>query len=136
MKYPIKQEDEYGCSVACLANFLNTDYDSTKLLFDKDKAGTVGYACKEIVNALSKKGIESNYRYLKPRLRTTIYEDGTIVFIKRCTRYPTGHYLLRSNGKWIDPWVNFQVDKNIKNAIAGCRLRLPGKPIYAIFVKQ
>lgn len=34
----------------------------------------------------------------------------------------------------MDPWINFQKDKNVKNCEAGFRKRLPGKPIYAIFV--
>lgn len=41
---------------------------------------------------------------------------------------PFGHYLIRFNNQWIDPWINLP-NKNIK---AGFRKRLPGKPIYGI----
>jgi len=68
-----------------------------------------------------------------------MYEDGVIVFIKRSVRYPAGHYLARMNGQWMDPWINFPNDqniKNIKNATSGFRKKLPGKPIYALFSRS
>jgi len=36
----------------------------------------------------------------------------------------------------MDPWINFQKDKNLKNAKAGFRKKLPGRPIYGIFIKE
>lgn len=66
----------------------------------------------------------------------TIYRDNVIIFLKRSIDYPFGHYLLRVNSKWMDPWINLQKNKNIKDASSGYRMRLPGKPIYAVFTEQ
>ena len=127
---PIKQENPLGCAVACVAFILEINYQNALKFFDNGevKADDIGFFCREIVMVLDKAGLKYNYKYLKDRIRREIYKQNTIVFIKRSDKYPAGHYLCRSNDKWMDPWINFP-NKKIR---VGFRKRLPGKPIYLI----
>ena len=128
---PIKQENPLGCAVACVACIINSSYLNSLNFFKngKNKADNTGFLCKDIVAALSKAGLNYEYRYIKDRIRNKIYRHNTIVFLKRSKRYPLGHYLCRVHHKWMDPWINLPNEK-IKS---GYRAKLPEKPIYAIF---
>lgn len=128
----VKQKDEFGCGVACVAALLSITYQQALKLFDDGyvKAKTKGFLCKEVCLALNKLGRNYKYKYVKNRLKNKIYQLGVIVFIKKSKKYPANHYLLRVENKWLDPWINLSRDKNIKNAKAGLRKRLPGRAIY------
>lgn len=136
IKKPINQKHELGCGIACLAFILNKKYDKIAKEIGIRKIKSKGLYCKEIVNYLIKNGYIAFYRYLKSKWKKAIYKDNTIVFIKRCEKYPFGHYLVRYKNFWMDPWINFQKNKNIKQAKAGFRKKLPGKPIYGIFIMR
>jgi len=134
----VHQQDGLGCSFACLASLLGISYKKVLCLVDdgKNKAKHRGLYCRDIVNTLRANGFTDVYfQYLKPKRKRGIYRDGTIIFIKKSKRYPAGHYLLRTNDKWMDPWLNFVNDSDVALAKAGYRKRLPGVPIYAIFIK-
>lgn len=127
------QEDEFGCGVACVANLLHVSYkDALNLFLEPQNASWKGYFCLDIIIALQHAGKLYYCFYIKPRKRHLIYQNKTIVFIKRCKKYPSGHYVLRDNESWVDPWINFPRYPRL----AGLRMRLPGKPIYAIAVKD
>lgn len=137
MRYKlVKQIHDFGCGIACVASLLGIKYSDAILLFEngKKRAATMpNFYCKEIVSILNSTGISAEYKYLKPRIRSRIYNPGTIVYIGKSTRYRFGHYLLRTETSWMDPWHNMSKDKCVTNAFAGFRRRLPGRPIYAIF---
>jgi len=135
MKYPISQKDNFGCSLACLAFITDRTYEETINDLGKEKAGTRGFYCREIVDCLKKLGYQAEFHYLKPKWKKKIYQDKTIVFIRRGKKYPFGHYLVRYQNLWMDPWINFPKDKDIKNVKVGFRKRLPDTPIYGIFIK-
>lgn len=125
---PVVQEDEFGCGVACVANILGVSYQEALNLFYNGRAKAIkeGFLCRNIVSALG--NLEYQYRYIKPKLKGEIYQNKNIVFIKRCKKYPQGHFLSRLNNKWVDSWLNLpDIDRK-----AGFRKRLPGKPIYLI----
>lgn len=126
----IKQVDAFGCAIACVAFVLNIKYSDAIKLFKngENKARSSGFYCKEIIEILKNAGFNFQYKYIKPRIRNKIYQKHSIVFIKRSDKYRYGHYLVRFENKWMDPWINFS-QKNIKS---GFRKRLPGKAIYAI----
>ncbi len=128
---PIKQEDSLGCGVACVAFYLNITYQDSLRLFKngKRKVESTGFFCRDIVAVLEKEGLRYAYKYVKPRIRNKIYKQNAIIFIKKSKKYHNGHYLIRFEDKWMDPWINFP-DENVK---AGLRRRLPGKAIYVIF---
>lgn len=136
MKKPIVQKHNFGCSLACLAFLINQSYDDLVNQFSLKKARTSGFYCRELVAYLLKIGYQAEYHYLNKKWRRKIYLEKTIVFVRRSKRYPFGHYLIRYQNQWMDPWINFFKTKEIKNAVAGFRRRLPEKPIYGIFIKN
>lgn len=133
MRHAIVQEHAFGCGVACVAFVAQVPYHNVAELLGNNKAISNGFRCIELITALHSYGYkEYTLKYLKPRLRRSIYKNGVIVFVKRSKRYPRGHYLVRYSGQWMDPWVNFNPRKNVKGARADFRKRLPGQPIYAL----
>ena len=124
----VKQENELGCGVACVAAVLGRSYKNTLRLFPRNRAECRGFICKEIVQALNRTGLKCEYKYIKPSLKDKIYKEGTIIFVQRSKKYPEGHYLVRASKKWMDPWINFPG----KDRKAGFRKKLPGKAIYII----
>lgn len=132
MRHTITQEDTMGCGAACVAFASNKTYQQAVDILGKQKARSVGFQLKEIVDALERYGLNYRFKHVKPKMKESIYEEGVIVFIKRSSRYPYGHYLTRHKGLWVDPWINLVVDKNLANAKSGYRQRLPGKAQWAI----
>ncbi len=130
---PISQEHNFGCGAACVAFVLKKNYSEVIHVLGKVKAKSKGFYCKDIIKVLAKFGLVYSYKYLKPKLKRKIYKSGIIVFIKRSRRYPTGHYLVRYEGLWMDPWINYQENRSIQGAESGFRKKLPGIPIYGLF---
>ena len=130
---PIKQQHSYGCGIACVAYITKVRYQDVINSIDDgaNKAENKGFFCKELTGFLKNNGLHYRWKYINIKTRNKIYHQGTIVFIKRSKRYPSGHYLARNGNTWMDPWINFP-DAIIK---AGFRKRLPGKVIYAILPK-
>jgi len=128
----IKQEDDMGCGVACVAFLAGKTYQQAVNILGQDKARTVGFHLQELVDALSEFGLTYHFMHVKPKMKQSIYHEGTIVFIKRSTRYPYGHYIVRHNGQWADPWVNLVIDRDHKNAKSGYRKILPGTAQWAV----
>lgn len=129
----ITQLDPYGCGLSCVSFLANKSYLDVSNLDTKKQAQDQGFTCKDLVKLLTQFGLHYEYKYLKPRLKNKIYNDGVIVFIRRSKKYPSGHYLVRSKDKWMDPWINFSPNSKIVEAQSGFRIRLPGKPIYVLF---
>ncbi len=134
VRKPVVQEDHFGCVIACMAYFLNCDYKEIRRAFESGEqmAKTQGFLCRDVAEILRRFGKRSYYCYLNKKSQTIVYKDGDIVFVVRSKKYPVGHYLIRSKDHWMDPWINFTRDKDIKNAQAGFRKRLPGRAIYLI----
>ena len=64
-------------------------------------------------------------QYLKDKNDPILKCCGTIVFIRRCTQYAMGHYLVRVKGGWMNPWVNCPEMIPVK---AGLVRKLPAQP--------
>lgn len=128
------QGHNFGCGAACVAFIFDWNYKNALKLFinGRQKAKQGGFLCKEIVRAFSKRNISTRHKYINEKIRKKIYKENAVVFIARSKKYPAGHYLCRYKNFWMDPWISFQKNQNIKRAIAGFRKKLPGKPIYAI----
>lgn len=133
MRDSITQEFDYGCGIACYAFARKISYKEAAAALGATQASSTRFWVKDFVNALNTAGHMYHAKYVKPHLRAKIYDDGTIVLIRRSKRYPTGHYLIRHNGLWMDPWINLPTNKNITEAKSGFRKRLPGSPMYALF---
>jgi hypothetical protein len=136
MRHMITQEDGMGCGAACVAFAANKTYQQAAKVLGREKARSVGFHLKELVDALSGYGLDYRSRHVKQQTKQAIYQQGVIVFIKRSARYPYGHYLIRHNGLWADPWVNLVLDKSIERAKSGYRKRLPGEAQWAILPKK
>lgn len=128
-KIPVKQENVMGCGVACVAFVLNIKYQKALKLFkNPQNAGSRGFYCKDIVEALGKKNLD--FKYIKNlKIKKLTYKNNSIVYVGKSKKYPAGHYLSRWGSKWMDPWINFP-NRPIK---AGFRKRLPEKSIYVVF---
>ena len=87
----IKQEDNLGCSIACVAFICKTNYNTAKKKYFKNlgNAKKTGFYCTDIVKALSRANKKYNYRYIKRKKK---FIKNTIVFIKRSKKYSVGHF--------------------------------------------
>ncbi|MDN5275878.1 MAG: hypothetical protein JWN33_527 [Candidatus Saccharibacteria bacterium] len=132
MKQSITQEYGFGCGIACYAFVLGISYTDAKIRLGSEQASSERFWVKSLADALNKAGLGYEPKYIKPHIRSRIYQEGVIVLIKRSKRYPVGHYLVRHQNAWMDPWINLPYNANINEAKSGFRKRLPGAPMYAI----
>ncbi len=132
----ITQKHAFGCGAACVAFATELPYQKVIKLLGEKKATKQGFCCKELVQVLQKLGKKYEYKYIKPHILTHLDKPGTIVFMKRGKIYPAGHFVIKTEKGWMDPWINFCENQDISNAKSGFRKELPEKPIYAILPKQ
>ena len=126
MRKSITQEFDYGCGIACFAFALQISYRNAASLLGEKQAKSERFWVKDLARALNKFGLIYEVKYIKPHVRRNIYQEGVIVLIGRSKTYPVGHYLIRHNNLWMDPWINMPYTKNVLNAQSGFRHRLPG----------
>lgn len=132
MRESITQEFDYGCGIACFAFALDMTYQQAARQLGETQANSTRFRVKDFTVALNNSGKHYIAKYMKPPMMRKIYEEGTIVLIRRSNQYPTGHYLIHHKGHWMDPWINLTTDNDINHAKSGFRKRLPGKPMYAL----
>lgn len=132
MRESITQEFNYGCGIACFAFALGMTYQPAAKHLVELQANSERFWIKDFTAALNKSGKYYVSKYMKPPMMRKIYKEGTIVLIRRSKQYPTGHYLIRHKGQWMDPWINLPTDKDILHAKSGFRKRLPGRPMYVL----
>lgn len=134
MRLPVSQKDAAGCGIACLAFALDISYDEVLNLLkgDPDSFRMNGIYCRDMVEVLVQKGVNAHWCYVGKKPPRT-YQDNSIVFLGRSTMFPIGHFFIRWNGQWMDPWINYP---SVSPAQAGWRKKLPEKPIYAVFVNE
>ncbi len=132
----VTQEDGMGCGAACVAFAAYKTYQQAVKVLGQQKARSTGFQLKELVFGLNHYGFDYHFKHVKPQMKQFIFQEGVIVFIQRSARYPYGHYLIRHNGFWADPWINLVVDKSLVNAKSGYRKRLPGNAQWAVLPKK
>ena len=130
---PVTQLEAFGCGAACVAFLLHQSYSSVITLLGRENAQTKGCGCQKLCNALSTRSRKYRYKKYKPKFNELLDQDGVIVFIKRSTSYPAGHYLCRRDRLWMDPWMNLRSSKNLAEAYSGFRRTLPGEPEFIIY---
>ena len=126
---PIAQEHPMGCAVACVASLLGISYRDAWKLFGNPELSMRGIYCPGICRALGNAGKEYSYSRLASAEEI---KPGAIVFIEKGGKYPCGHYLLKTERGWMNPWINFP---NITPAKAGFSKKLPGKPQWVLSEK-
>lgn len=122
-----------GCGAACAAFAANISYGTAVATLGSKKAATDGFRLKELADFLKQCGLQYKSSHYNRVLRSTLYTNGSIVFIARSKKYPFGHYLIRHDHMWMDPWVNMIADKNLQHAKSGYRYRLPGKAQWVLY---
>ena len=131
MRYKLTaQEHSMGCGVACVASLLGISYKKSLRLFNKKYASTRGYYLKELALALSKKGLDYKYSKITDVTKKSLKIPGSIVFIRRSKKYPAGHYLLKTDKGWMNPWINYP---KINPAKSGFQKKLPGEPQWVLY---
>lgn len=128
----ITQKHHFGCGVACVAYVLHAKYESILPVLGTDKASNRGFYCLELVDALHRFSHQYTWNFVTTKIYDDIFEDGTIVYLKRSKQYPAGHYLARSKNGWMDPWINFNEDHDLTRAKSGFINKLPYRPSYII----
>jgi hypothetical protein len=121
-----------GCGIACVACVADISYTKAVKMVPSKHVSTKGCLCKDIVSALRKLGLEYDYKKVTSKTKKYLEKGGTIVFIKRSIKYPRGHYLVKTNKGWMDPWINYP---NITPVKAGFNNKLPGKAQWVLFKK-
>jgi len=133
MRESITQEFDYGCGIACYASALNISYEQASQRLGLKQSCSTKFWVKDLTEALNKAGLNYSSKHIKSGSKAPKYADGTIVLIRRSKNYPAGHYLIKHNNTWMDPWINLPFNKDINQAKSGFRKRLPGKVMYSIF---
>ncbi len=128
----VVQEFEYGCGVACYAFVFGLTYSQAAWQLGEAQATSERFYVKDLRDALSVAGLLYISKHIKTHNRKLIYREGAIVLIRRSKRYPSGHYLVRHEGQWMDPWINLPRNNDILKAKSGFRRRLPGVPMYVL----
>lgn len=105
---PISQEHAMGCGLACVAFVAGKSYKKILSLDQNSKrAWTRGYYCTELVELLSRVGLNYTWQELKRPTRLLEIPNGSIVFIKRSEKWPDGHFLVKvAKNKYMNPWIN------------------------------
>lgn len=132
MRKSVTQEFDYGCGIACYAFVLGISYKEAKQKLGEEQAKSSRFWVKDLARALNDAGLLYERKYVKPHIKSIIYTEGAVVLIGRSKNYPVGHYLVRHAGKWMDPWINLPVNRDIADARSGFRRKLPGAPKYVI----
>lgn len=137
MKY-VRQEITNGCGVASIANILGKSYKEVQSEFESSFYKIVQYTnIFDIVRFLEKYNLQYKVKFFNRRKRYSAKEFAryseiynSITLTKPDKIYPLGHYLVRKEEGWIDPWINFPRIISVK---AGIRRRLINSPWYVAY---
>lgn len=131
----VKQEHALGCAVACVASLCGLTYkDALTLFHSPENAWTRGYYCSEIVAALGRAGIDYVFSTFNSSEHHFLLErTGTIVFLDHSQLFPHGHFLVRGEKSWMNPWSNFPQMIPVKAAF---QEKLAGNISYILFPKS
>lgn len=129
---PVTQLHPMGCGAACVAFVAEVSCREAVSVLGTEKAGKTGFTLREIAQALAVFGMKYEVHHADGSFREKARVPGTIVFVRRSPRYPFGHYLARSNNRWMDPWINLVTDGNLATARSDFRPRLPSSAQWLI----
>lgn len=112
MRRLVRQEEDFGCGIACIAYICEIDYnEAQQSMLHPDKAQTVGYRCKALCDALNRiceeKKVEKIWRtkYVG-RTRNPNIPDDSIVYINKNNKYKYGHYMVKTKYGYMNPFAN------------------------------
>lgn len=132
MRKSITKESDYGCGIACFAFATRQTYQQAAAWLGEKQALSNRFWSRDLAAALNRYGLNYVSKYAKPHVVERMSLEGAIVLIRRSKDYPVGHYLIRHEGAWMDPWINLPSNNNIIQARSGFRTELPGEAMYVI----
>jgi len=137
MKTIQHQKDLKGCGIACMANLLGKPYDSVKNDFEKNfYTIKKGVNIVDMVRYLERSGRNYKSKFFNQKKFSKTEADkfskieGSITLVAKSEKYPVGHYLLKAENGWVDPWYNHP---SIDKVHAGIRQTLPANPWYVLY---
>ncbi len=121
-----------GCGAACVAYLNCSTYELAVQRLGKDKAERRGYSLRELTAGINVPQASYRPHHAEKVASDRIDRTGTIVFLDKSKRFPYGHYLVRTEAGWMDPWINLRPGADVSKSKAGIRLSLPYAPKWAI----
>lgn len=121
-----------GCGLACVAFLVGRSYREVHENADNPQnARSKGYLCSHLVKELQKYGVSYSWKKVSPTPdKPNEISPGSILFIKRSTRYPDGHFVVMTDqGTYMNPWINLPYENDVQ---AGFQFELEGVIEYVI----
>ncbi len=131
---PVAQEDDMGCAIASVAFVLGVSYKKALFFFKDGKIRAMGipnFYCPELVEILNNNGLDYSWVKINNKNKKLVEKELSIVFCEQSSELPVGHFLVRHQNKWMDPWFNLPNQKRK----ADFKEKLPGKPTYVVYLK-
>lgn len=121
--HEVPQKHMWGCGIACVASRLGISYEYAKERLEKIKGKGInayphGLDLDPIVHVLRRSRIKVVADWYAKSFPT-----GTIAYISGERPYKDGHYVLKVDGGWMDPWININRPNDRRKA--GLRTQLP-----------
>jgi hypothetical protein len=137
LRSSVTQLYDAGCSYACFAFVTGLTYTETIHFMGAEQSAKTIFMVGDFCAKLNQFGLKYRHKHIKdknsPFFKGLLQQEGSIVIIARSKLHPTGHYLARHKGYWMDPWINLATQKDITKARSGYRKRLPSRPMYVIY---
>lgn len=117
--HPVVQLDEWGCGVACIASLLGISYEEAYWLARREKGESIGGVQPGLELhhiAMILKQHEKGIHVVADWQERETYPVGTILFVEGPEPYDGGHYILRVDKGWMDPWVNMRNPEETRKA--------------------
>ena len=134
MKKSIVQAAPYGCGIACFAFVAGITYKEAEEFLGEEQAKSDRFIVKHFREELNRYGLSYISRHVKPD-QIIEPEEGMVVLLRRSKQFPVGHYLAYHEGRWMDPYINLEDDRNFEYPESGFRESLPGQIMYVLMPK-
>jgi hypothetical protein len=129
----VTQKHDMACGLACVSFVTGVPYEQFTEAISDEQLNTIGFYCPELVELLGKNGLKYAWMQLPETETGRDFKPGDIVFVERSKQLPYGHFLTKTSGGWMDPWINLTGGSDIAKARSGFRPSLPGRAEYLVY---
>lgn len=130
----VVQKHDMSCGLACVAFVTKQPYDKLAAEQFPAKLNWYGFLCPELVEVLKQSGLNYGWKKLPENERDGEFNNGDIVFIEPSPSHKGGHFLVKTEKGWMDPWINLDANHpDVSKAESGFRDSLPGRAEYIIY---
>ena len=136
VKKLVKQEDDFGCGLACIAYLTNKKYRQITNLNPENlqRATTNGYRGKFLADILNSLDPESKWKtkYCGKTLNPKI-PNNSIIYIAKNDKYKFGHYIVKTEFGFMNPFSNLtEVLGDSKKSVAKFEKKICGVPVLTV----